>query len=92
MVRASIQPICCTEGVVGGNPASMEVKTALLKTEISHSMHQPLILKDPPLSMYIPNVMFGVRSGELRDQFCKVSNPLVARLASLKAAVRGAEK
>jgi hypothetical protein len=41
--------------------------------------------------MYMLNVKLAVRSGEVRVQFCSVSNPEVARLASFTADAREAE-
>ena len=63
----------------------------LLKYVESHSIHQPVKVKVPLVSMYMLNVKFAVRSGEVRVQFCSVSNPEVARLASFTADAREAE-
>lgn len=54
----------------------MAGKTVLLKWSRSQDIHQPVMLNDPPESVYIPNVISGVRSGEVRTKFllCQSTN------------------
>lgn len=95
LLRAWIQETCCTDApdaVPAGNPASIAGSTLLLKYPESQSMHQPVKVKVPLVSMYMLKVMFGVRSLEVSVQFCNVSKPDVARLASFTAEVREAVK